>query len=209
MMRIEKLLTTPDRAGRYRVQFEDGSVMRLYRQTVEDFALYSGKELEEDEWSRLQTAAGEMSAKMRAVRIVSASAVSKRDLQQRLIQKGEDPEQAKAAVKWMEDLSLVDDRKTAQQIVERCVSKGYGISRAKQALYEKRIPKTLWDDVLADYPDQQDKILAFLESRLDAESDEKDIRKAVDALLRRGHSYGNVRRALDRLSFDTDEFPEG
>ena len=209
MMRIEKLLTTPDRAGRYRVQFEDGSVMRLYRQTVEDFALYSGKELEEDEWSRLQTAAGEMSAKMRAVRIVSASAVSKRDLQQRLIQKGEDPDQAKAAVKWMEDLSLVDDRKTAQQIVERCVSKGYGISRAKQALYEKRIPKTLWDDVLADYPDQQDKILAFLESRLDAESDEKDIRKAVDALLRRGHSYGNVRRALDRLSFDTDEFPEG
>ena len=209
MMRIEKLLTTPDRAGRYRVQFEDGTVMRLYRQTVEDFALYSGKELEEDEWSRLQTAAGEMSAKMRAVRIVSASAVSKRDLQQRLIQKGEDPEQAKAAVKWMEDLSLVDDRKTAQQIVERCVSKGYGISRAKQALYEKRIPKTLWDDVLADYPDQQDKILAFLESRLDAESDEKDIRKAVDALLRRGHSYGNVRRALDRLSFDTDEFPEG
>ena len=209
MMRIEKLLTTPDRAGRYRVQFEDGTVMRLYRQTVEDFALYSGKELEEDEWSRLQTAAGEMSAKMRAVRIVSASAVSKRDLQQRLIQKGEDPDQAKAAVKWMEDLSLVDDRKTAQQIVERCVSKGYGISRAKQALYEKRIRKTLWDDVLADYPDQQDKILAFLESRLDAESDEKDIRKAVDALLRRGHSYGNVRRALDRLSFDTDEFPEG
>lgn len=209
MMRIEKLLTTPDRAGRYRVQFEDGTVMRLYRQTVEDFALYSGKELEEDEWSRLQTAAGEMSAKMRAVRIVSASAVSKRDLLQRLIQKGEDPEQAKAAVKWMEDLSLVDDRKTAQQIVERCVSKGYGISRAKQALYEKRIPKTLWDDVLADYPDQQDKILAFLESRLDAESDEKDIRKAIDALLRRGHSYGNVRRALDRLSFDTDEFPEG
>ena len=209
MMRIEKLLTTPDRAGRYRVQFEDGTVMRLYRQTVEDFALYSGKELEGDEWSRLQTAAGEMSAKMRAVRIVSASAVSKRDLQQRLIQKGEDPEQAKAAVKWMEDLSLVDDRKTAQRIVERCVSKGYGISRAKQALYEKRIPKTLWDDVLADYPDQQDKILAFLESRLDAESDEKDIRKAVDALLRRGHSYGNVRRALDRLSFDTDEFPEG
>ena len=209
MMRIEKLLTTPDRAGRYRVQFEDGSVMRLYRQTVEDFGLYSGKELEQDAWDRLQTAAGEMSAKMRAVRIVSASAVSKRDLQQRLIQKGEDPDQAKAAVKWMEDLSLVDDRKTAQQIVERCVSKGYGISRAKQALYEKRIPKTLWDDVLADYPDQQDKILAFLESRLDAESDEKDIRKAIDALLRRGHSYGNVRRALDRLSFDTDEFPEG
>jgi regulatory protein len=209
MMRIEKLLTSPDRAGRYRVEFEDGTVMRLYRQSVEDFGLYSGKELEEDEFSRLQTAAGEMSAKMRAVRIVSASSVSRRDLQQRLIQKGEDPEQAKAAVQWMEDLALVDDRKTAQQIVERCVSKGYGISRARQALYEKRIPKELWEDALADYPDQQDKILAYLESRLDAESEDKEIRKAIDALMRRGHSYGTIRRALDQLSFDTDEFPEG
>ena len=209
MMRIEKLLTSPDRAGRYLVEFEDGTVMRLYRQTVEDFGLYSGKKLEEGEFSRLQTAAGEMSAKMRAVRIVSASSVSRRDLQQRLIQKGEDPEQAKAAVQWMEDLALVDDRKTAQQIVERCVSKGYGISRARQALYEKRIPKELWEDALADYPDQQDKILAYLESRLDAESEDKEIRKAIDALMRRGHSYGTIRRALDQLSFDTDEFPEG
>ena len=191
------------------LHLDNGDTLRLYRQTVEDFGLYSGMEMTDEEYARLQESAGQMSAKMRAVRIVSASAVSKRDLQQRLIQKGEDPDQAKAAVKWMEDLSLVDDRKTAQQIVERCASKGYGISRAKQALYEKRIPKTLWDDVLADYPDQQDKILAFLESRLDAESDEKDIRKAIDALLRRGHSYGNVRRALDRLSFDTDEFPGG
>lgn len=209
MMRIEKLLTSPDRAGRYRVQFEDGTVMRLYRQTVEDFGLYSGKELDEDEMLKLNAAAGEMSAKMRAVRIVSATAVSKRDLQQRLVQKGEDPEQAKAAVKWMEELSLVDDRKTAEQIVERCISKGYGLSRAKQALYEKRIPKALWEDALSNYPDQQDKILAFLESRLDADSDEKEIRKAIDALLRRGHSYGTVRSALDQLSFDTDEFPEG
>lgn len=209
MMRIEKLLTSPDRAGRYRVQFEDGTVMRLYRQTVEDFGLYAGMELDEDEMLKLNAAAGEMSAKMRAVRIVSATAVSKRDLQQRLVQKGEDPEQAKAAVKWMEELSLVDDRKTAEQIVERCISKGYGLARAKQALYEKRIPKALWEDALSGYPDQQDKIFAFLESRLDADSDEKEIRKAIDALLRRGHSYGAVRRALDQLSFDTDEFPEG
>ena len=159
--------------------------------------------------SRLQTAAGEMSAKMRAVRIVSASAVSKKDLQHRLVQKGEDPRQAEAAVQWMEDLSLLDDRKTAEQIVYRCISKGYGLSRAKQALYEKRIPKELWEDALADYPDQQDHILAFLQSRLSADSDAKEISKAIDALLRRGHSYSSIRRCLDKLSFDTDEFPEG
>lgn len=207
-MKVESLKTAPDRAGRYWVTFDDGSKMGLYRQTVEDFALYSGKELDEQEAESLRTAAGQMSAKMRAVRIVSASSVSRRDLEARLVRKGEDPQQAKEAVAWMEDLHLVDDRATAEQVVSSCISKGYGLARAKQALYEKRIPKEYWDEALADYPDQTEKITAFLKSRLDADSDEKQIRRAVDALIRRGHSYVSIRRALDALSFDTEDFQE-
>ena len=207
-MKVESLKTSPDRAGRYWVTFDDGSKMGLYRQTVEDFALYSGKELDKQEAEALRTAAGQMSAKMRAVRIVSAASVSRRDLEARLVRKGEDPQQAKEAVAWMEDLHLVDDRATAEQVVSSCISKGYGLMRAKQALYEKRIPKEYWDEALADYPDQTGKITAFLKSRLDADSDEKQVRRAVDALIRRGHSYGTIRRALDALSFDTEDFQE-
>lgn len=207
-MKVESLKTAPDRAGRYWVTFDDGSRIGLYRQTVEDFALYSGKELDEQEAEALRTAAGQMSAKMRAVRIVSAASVSRRDLEARLVRKGEDPQQAKEAVAWMEDLHLVDDRATAEQVVSSCISKGYGLARAKQALYEKRIPKEYWDEALADYPDQTEKITAFLKSRLDADSDEKQVRRAVDALIRRGHSYGTIRRALDALSFDTEDFQE-
>ena len=171
-MRIDLLKTTPDRAGRYFVKFSDESSMRLYRQTVEDFGLYTGKELSDDEMTELRKAAGQMSAKMRAVRIVSASSVSKKDLQQRLVRKGEDPDQA------------------------------------KQALYEKKVPKAYWDDALEHYPDQTDKIEDFLRSRLDADSNDKEIKKAIDALLRRGHSYGTIRRALNELSFEAEEFPE-
>ena len=207
-MKVESLKTAPDRAGRYWVTFDDGSKMGLYRQTVEDFALYSGKELDEQEAEALRTAAGQMSAKMRAVRIVSAASVSRRDLEARLVRKGEDPQQAKEAVAWMEDLHLVDDRATAEQVVSSCISKGYGLMRAKQALYEKRIPKEYWDEALADYPDQTEKITAFLKSRLDADSDEKQVRRAVDALIRRGHNYGAIRCALDALSFDTEDFQE-
>ena len=137
------------------------------------------------EKKELLTAAGKMSAKMRAVRIVSAASVSKRDLEYRLVQKGENPEQAKAAVAWMSEMSLLDDRKTAEQVVARCISKGYGRARAKQALYEKRIPRQYWEEALQDYPDQYEKIEKFLRSRLDADSDQKQIKKAIDALLRR------------------------
>jgi len=207
-MRLDSLKNTPDRAGRYWVTFEDGTKLGLYRQTVEDFGLYTGKVLSEEELEALLTAAGKMSAKMRAVRIVSATNVSRRDLEQRLVRKGEDPQQAKEAVQWMEELHLVDDRNTAEAVVHSCIAKGYGLARAKQALYEKRIPKQYWEEALADYPDQQEKIESFLRARLDADSDEKQIKRAIDALLRRGHSYGVIRRVLNELSFDSEDFEE-
>lgn len=207
-MRIESLKTTPDRAGRYWITLDNGQSIALYRQTVEDFALYAGKELTDPEWEALADAAGAMSAKMRAVRIVAASSVSKKELQQRLVRKGETAKQAAEAVAWMEDMHLVDDEETARQIVSRCAARGYGISRAKQALYEKKIPQHCWDAALSDYPDQTEYILAFLRSRADDLSDPKQVKKAIDALLRRGHTYSQIRRAMATLALDTDEFPE-
>ena len=207
-MKINLLKTSPDRAGRYYVQFEDETFMRLYRQTVEDFGLYTGKELSDDEMRNLRDAAGKMSAKMRAVRIVSASSVTKKDLQQRLVRKGEDPQQAEEAIAWMSDLNLLDDARVAEQVVARCIAKGYGLSRAKQALYEKKVPKAYWDDALAAYPDQLEKIEDYLRSKLDSGSDDRAVKKAIDALMRRGHNYGSIRKVLNSLDFDTEEFPE-
>lgn len=209
MMRIEQLSTKPDRAGRYQVRFEGGSTMRLYRQTVEDFGLYAGLELTGAQMDALRDAAGQMSARMRAVRIVTASNVSRDDLRSRLVRKGEDPRQAEDAVRWMEELSLVDDRETAAQIVRNCAAKGYGIARAKQALYEKRIPKEYWEEALEDWPDQSEKILSFLRSRLGPEPDERDRKRAMDALLRRGHSYGDIRQAMRQLELEDLEEYDG
>ena len=149
-----------------------------------------------------------MSARMRAVRIVAASNVSRRDLQSRLVRKGEDPNQAGEAVRWMEELNLVDDRRTARQIVERCAAKGYGKSRAKQALYEKQIPREYWEEALQDYPDMTDSIYKFLCSRLRGEWDERELKRVIDALLRKGHSYGQIRAALERLKIDADDLQE-
>ena len=175
----------PDRVGRYYVKFEDGSTLRLYRQTMEDYAIFVGREMDDNEIERLHTDAGKMSAKMRATRILASTDVSKRDLKQRLIQKGENPEHSAEAVAWLEDLNLVDDARTAEILVHRCAAKGYGLARAKQMLYEKRIPKEYWDDALADYPDQSEYIVSYLE-KTDI-SDSKSARKAIDALIRRGH----------------------
>ena len=108
----------------------------------------------------------------------------------------------------MEQLDLIDDRKTAQQIVSRCVSKGYGLARAKQALYEKKIPKEFWEEVLADYPDQLDAITDYLQHHITDPRDQKQVRKATDALIRKGHSYAAVRRGLGQLDFNVEPLEE-
>lgn len=207
-MRIELLKTTPDRAGRYFVQFDDGRTLRLYRQTVEDFGLYPGMEFSPEQFEKLTAAGEKLSAKMRAVRIVSASNVSQKELESRLIQKGEKASDAKQAISWLVELNLLDDNKTAEQIVHSCISKGYGPAKAKQVLYEKRIPRELWESALADYPDQREKMISFLKSKITDPSDQRAVKRAVDALIRRGHSYRAIREALSELSFDTDDFPE-
>lgn len=206
MMRIESLKTSPDRAGRYWLTLEGGKRIALYRQTIEDYGLYAGMELSDAQWQEVEASAGALSAKMRAVRIVAAANVSKKDLQGRLVQKGEDPQQAAEAVAWMEELKLLDDAETARQIVGRCAQKGYGISRAKQVLYEKQIPKRYWEEALSDYPDQTEHILAYLRSKIADSSDPKQIKKGIDALLRRGHSYSQIRTALSQMA--ADDFPE-
>lgn len=190
------------------MRFSDGTSMRLYRQTMQDFGIYEGLELSNDEYAKLKASAEEMSAKMRAVRIVSASSISKKELEYRLVQKGENPEQAHNAVAWMQELQLIDDAQTASQIVLRCIGKGYGIARAKQALYEKKIPKSYWADALAGYPDQSEYIVDFLTNKVNDFNDRNAVKKAVDALIRRGHTYSAIRVALEQLRVDTEEFPE-
>lgn len=190
------------------MRFEDGTTIRLYRQTMEDFSISAGLEMTDQQMELLLEAAGAMSAKMRAVRIVAASGISKKSLEERLVHKGEDPKQAKDAVQWMAELNLVDDRKTAEQIVHRCAAKGYGIARAKQALFEGRIPKELWDEALVDYPDQTEAILSFLRNKLTECNDPRQRQKVVNSLLRKGHSYSQIRHCLDSLSIETDDFPE-
>ena len=203
MTRIDSVSQSPDRSGRYLVKFSDGSTMRLYRQTVEDFRLYPGMEL--DDLDALRESAGSYSAKMRAVRIVSAAAVSKRDLETRLVRKGESEDQAKEAVRWLSELNLVDDRATARQVVESCIRKGYGIARAKQALYEKQIPREFWEEALESYPDQTDAIVRLLQQKLRDPEDPRQVKRAIDAAIRRGHSYGDVKRALGMIGTEFEE----
>lgn len=201
MMIIEKLEQVPRQEHSFRIYLSDGTVIKTQDYLIADIGLYSGMELDDAALKELYKAVGLASAKNRAVRIVSASGVSKKELERRLTQKGEREEDAKAAVQWLSDLELLDDSKTAEQIVRSAVNKGYGKARIKQILFEKRIPQQYWDEALALVPDMDDAVDAFLNRRLKGlEPDEKELKRTIDALMRRGHSWQDIRSGLRRYS---------
>lgn len=198
-MKIEALRPPQQPKSRWTLEFEDGKCLRILAAVVADEGLYAGKELTESELAHLFEAAGEASAKDRAVRIISAADVSKRDLERRLTEKGETPAHAQAAVAWLTEMHLLDDSRVAAQLVARGVSRGYGKNRIKQMLYEKKIPKEYWEAALAQVPEMDDEIDRFLQQKLrGTDPDRKELNRVVAALVRRGHNWSDIHAALER-----------
>lgn len=201
MMKIEALREPTVRGGRYTVTLDDGRRLRLEQATVGEFSLYPGREVTAEELDQIRAANQRASAKARAVRIISATNVSKKDLERRLVQKGETPELASEAVQWLTDLNLLDDLQTARQLAQSAARKGYGAARIRQILYQKGIDRQLWDEAMEELPEPDDAIDRFLRSRFKGEKpDERETKRAVDALLRRGHRWADIRSAMARYT---------
>ena len=197
-MKLEKLEPL-DSPNYLRLIFEDGKRLKAPAYKIVELGLTPGAEVTPEVFLALENAQSLASCKERAVRILTASGLSKKELQKRLVQKGESGEDAEAAVAWLEELHLIDDLETAKQLVRSACLRGYGAARAKSILYEKGIPKELWDEALAELSEMDDAIDTFLRRKLDGRTlDAKQIKKTVDALLRRGHSYHDIQAGLRR-----------
>ena len=137
--------------------------------------------------------------------LVISSGTPERELEKRLLQKGMLPSDAADAVAWLKEHRFLDDAATAAQLVDSAVRKGYGRARVKNILYEKGIPKELWDEALEEFGETDGAIDAFLRKKLSGRTlDQKTIKKAVDALIRRGHSYHDIQEGLRRFEADCE-----
>ena len=183
-MRVERAEQAGQSTTWLQLTLEDGTRLKAPAFSVAELGAFAGKELTDEE---------------RAVRTVAASAVSERELQKRLLQKGASQEDAEETVEWLRELHLLSDADTAAQLVRSAAAKGYGEARIKNILYEKGIPKELWDAALDELPEMDGAIDKFLHQKLDGRTlDDKLVKKTADALMRRGHCWQDVRDGLRR-----------
>ena len=205
-MRIERLESSKHKRGRVLVFLEDGACLKITEQELLDFGLRAGDELDEPTLARLKEAAGVSNVKATAADLIGKRAMSRAALEKKLKEKGASETDARYATEWLEAIGAINDADYAALLARHYGEIGYGPQRVRDKLYEKGVPRELWDDALDQLPDSGEQIDRFLQSKLRGRMpEEKEKKRLTDALLRRGFSWGDVRAAWNRLGSETWE----
>ena len=207
MKKIEALEPSKHIPGRFLIRFEgERELLKVTENEVASFSLYSGRELEEDELAALQKAGSLSSAKARGARMLGERPLSRKELVRRLTEKGETPENAEAAADWLADIGALDEAGYARSVVRHYSGRGYGVQRIRQELYRRGVPREFWEDAMEERSDPEERITAFLNQKMHGhENDPKQLKRAADALLRRGFRWEEIRAGLNRYGANIEE----
>ena len=205
-MRVERVEASKHKKGRVLVFLGDGACLKITEQELLDFGLRSGDELDEEALKRLKEAAGVSNTRAAAADLIGKRAMSRRDLERKLQEKGASETEARYAAEWLEAIGALNDAEYAAALVRHYSRLGYGPARVREKLYEKGVPRELWEDALEELPEGGGQAEAFLQGKLRGRTpDEKEKRRLTSALLRRGFSWSQVRAAWRQLGEEMQE----
>ena len=205
-MRIERVEASKHKRGRVLVFLEDGACLKITEQELLDFGLRAGDQMDDEALARLREAAGISNVKVTAADLVGKRAMSRCELEKKLVERGASHSEARYASEWLEAIGAIDDRDYAAVLVRHYGRMGYGPARVREKRYEKGVPRELWDEALEELADSAAQIDGFLTGKLRGRTpDERERRRLTSALLRRGFSWGDVKAAWLRQG---QELPE-
>ena len=182
-MRIDRVEASRHKKDRVLVFLEDGACLKITQQELLDFGLRSGDELDEASLRKLKEAAGVSNTRAAAADLIGKRAMSRRDLERKLRDKGASEAEARYAAEWLEAIGAINDAEYATLLARHCADLGYGPQRVREKLYEKGVPRELWNDALDTLPDPAGQIDHFLSSKLRGRMpDEREKKRLCDAL---------------------------
>lgn len=184
-----------------------------YKATVDSDWWYSEKyrnykEITEEELTELLNSVSFRRAYNKGLDLLSRKPYSEKELARKLREKDFSDEATEYAIERLKELSLLDDERYAELLVEHLYSnKHYGEKRILQELLIHGIDReTARNAVLALDKDEINSIVLLLESKFKGKmNDEKGKQRTVSALLRYGYSYSDIKSALKRLSENSEE----
>ena len=204
-MVIQELKPSKRVEGRWLAVLEDGSILRLGEGEVVDFALYAGRELTDREAQEILDCARRSGLKERALSLLTRKPQSRWELERKLREWEASDREAEDICDRLEELGYLNDGQYAAQVVRHYSARGYGEKKLRDELYRRGIPRELWDGAMEQAEDPARAIDAFLQKKLAGSAgDPAALKRAGDALARRGYSWEEVREGLNRWGADLE-----
>ena len=188
------------------------SVDGEYSFTVDEAYFYSlnlkeNDELTADELKDITLKAGERRAYNYAVSLLSRREHTVKEITDKLNRKGYGQFAPKITERLALEGYLSDERFAGLYVRELINYKGYGRRRIKDELFRKGISKEIADDVLAEIELPENRLYELIEKKyIKYLDDEKGIQKTINALLRLGYSYSEIRDALKKIADETEVY---
>lgn len=180
---------------------KDGGLL-IDRSTFDEWGHGEGEEVSEAQVETLIAMSRHRRAYSKALWLLSARDYTARGMMQKLVRDyGEDA--AKAAVERLCDNRLIDDERFAEYYAERMM-RDQSMSRRQvyNKLVQKGVPRSLAEEAVdAVEVSSDDQLDQWIEKRYASKlagGDPDQIRKTVNALVRRGFNYSDVRAAVKR-----------
>ena len=206
MIQIEEVKPSQRKKGRFLVKLEGGDILRVTEEELLRFGLRPGMEVDGETLEALRASARSSSARAAAASMIGSRALSKQELTRRLIQKGNEESDARAAADWLEDIGAVNDAGYAASLVRHYGGRGYGPARVREELRRRGVDRELWDEALEEMPEAAEILDALIQKKCRGElSDPKEKKRVSDGLLRRGFGWSDVKAAMGRYTEMTED----
>lgn len=204
-MRIEALEKAEKGTNRYTVRFEDGAEIKVSAVQIADFGLYSGREMADDEYAELLEALQQNASRSRAMRILSSRSISSREMEKRLVSRGDSAETARDTLEWLEGAGLLNDEQLAESIVRYYSSKGFGPAKIKNELFRRGIQREQLENAMENRTTDETAVNDLIAKKLQGSRDEAEIKKVTAYLYKRGFRYEDAHLAVSRFLEEIDD----
>ena len=206
MITLTEITPSEKIPGRWYASFSDGGRLRVNTAILADFSLYAGKEIEEGEYEALKTASEKEAAKARALNILGNRSLSRFEIKDRLIKKGESEETAEETAAWLEKTGLINDLEYARALCRHYAGKGYGVMKIRDELFRRGVPKEYWEEALAEMPEPEETLDILIERKMRGRKpDKKELESLYGFLRRRGFSWEEIKTAVSRLDLAAED----
>jgi regulatory protein len=204
---VTAIVASPRAAGRFTILVDGKSFATLSLDVIERLRVRVGASIA-DRREAIELEEAALRTYDRALSMLAAQARSARDLERRLVRKGEDPSHVRSAIERLRAAGFVDDAVFARQLARsKLLGAGHSARRLRQELGKRGVARDVADEAVSEVVAEEavDEVALVMKAarkklaalgRLDAPTRN---RRLYAFLARRGYEADVIRTALDRL----------